>query len=72
MYGEPAEGHMMLLPSIAGAPGRPIIAVANGEFAALEPLHGLRAPMAVIVRLRKDVGLFDPPPRQTGKPGRVP
>ena len=53
-------------------PGRPIVAVMDGEFAALDLLHGLGARMAVITRLRKDACLFDPPPRCSDKPGRAP
>lgn len=53
-------------------PGRSIVAVADGEFAALDLLYGLGARMAVITRLRKDACLFDPPPRYSDKPGRAP
>jgi hypothetical protein len=42
-------------------PGRPIVAVMDGEFAALELLHALRTRMVVITRLRRDARLFDPP-----------
>ena len=55
----------MLLAIHRWLPDRPIVVVADGEFAALELLHGLRARMAVITRLRKDACLFDPPPRAT-------
>jgi DDE superfamily endonuclease len=42
-------------------PDRPMVAVMDGEFAALELLHALRPRMAVIARLRRDARLFDPP-----------
>jgi DDE superfamily endonuclease len=42
-------------------PDRPIVAVMDGEFAALELLHALRPRMVVITRLRRDARLFDPP-----------
>jgi hypothetical protein len=42
-------------------PDRPIVAVMDGEFAALELLHALRPHMVVIARLRRDARLFDPP-----------
>ena len=63
---------LMLLAIHRWLPGRPVVVVADGEFAALDLLHGLRTRMAVITRLRKDACLFDPPPRHTGKPGRAP
>lgn len=63
---------LMLLTLHRWLPDRPIVAVADGEFAALELLHGLRARMVVITRLCKDACLFDPPPRHNGKPGRAP
>ena len=44
---------LMLLTIHRWLPGRPIVAVADGEFAALELLHGLRTRTAVITRLRK-------------------
>ena len=53
-------------------PGRSIVAVADGEFAAVELLHALRRSVVVIARLRKDARLFDPPPFHDGKPGRAP
>jgi len=53
-------------------PGRSIVAVMDGEFAALELLHALRRSVVVIARLRKDARLFDPPPFHDGKPGRAP
>jgi hypothetical protein len=62
----------MLLAIHRWLPDRPIVVVADGEFAALELLHELRARMAVITRLRKDACLFDPPPRHKSKPGRAP
>lgn len=51
-------------------PGRAIVAVMDGEFAALELLHALRASMVVITRMRKDARLFDPPTGYEDKPGR--
>ena len=51
---------LMLLALHRWLPGRSIVAVMDGEFAALELLHELRARMAVITRLRKDARLFDP------------
>ncbi|HEY0785481.1 MAG TPA: transposase [Acidobacteriaceae bacterium] len=49
-----------------------IIAVMDGEFAALELLHALRPSMMVITRMRKDARLFDPPSNKDkpGRPGR--
>ncbi len=52
-------------------PNRPIVAVMDGEFAALELLHALRPSMAVITRMRKDARLFEPPPCHDDKPGRA-
>ena len=63
---------LMLLAIHRWLPGRSIVAVADGEFAALDLLYGLGARMAVITRLRKDACLFDPPPRYSDKPGRAP
>lgn len=63
---------LMLLALHRWLPGRSIVAVMDGEFAALELLHELRARMAIITRLRKDARLFDPPPCHDGKPGRAP
>jgi len=51
-------------------PKRAIVAVMDGEFAALELLHALRPSMAVITRMRKDARLFDPPSHTEDKPGR--
>jgi hypothetical protein len=51
-------------------PDRPMVAVMDGESAALEPLHALRPRMAVIARLRKDARLFDPPDAFEDRPGR--
>ena len=53
-------------------PGRDIVAVMDGEFAALELLHALRQRIVVITRMRKDARLFDPPPCLHEKPGRAP
>jgi len=63
---------LMLLAIHRWLPGRPIVAVMDGEFAALEFLHALRLSMAVIMRMRKDARLFDPPPCHDDKPGRAP
>ena len=41
-------------------PDRPMVAVMDGEFAALELLHALRPRMAIITRACKDASLFDP------------
>jgi hypothetical protein len=51
-------------------PNRPMVAVMDGEFAALELLHALRPRMAVIARLRQDARLFDPPDPFEDRPGR--
>ncbi len=63
---------LMLLAIHRWLPGRPIVPVMDGEFAALEFLHALRLSMAVIMRMRKDARLFDPPPCHDDKPGRAP
>ena len=42
-------------------PDRPIVAVMDGEFAALELLHTPRPRTTVITRLRRDARLFGPP-----------
>jgi DDE superfamily endonuclease len=51
-------------------PDRPIVAVMDGEFAAIELLHALRSSMTVVTRLRLDARLFDPPThhRWRGRP----
>jgi hypothetical protein len=56
-------------------PDRPIVAVADSSYAALEFLAGCRAwpnPVAVVTRLRLDAALYEPAPprrpRQTGRP----
>ncbi len=41
-------------------PDRTVVAVMDGEFAALELLHALRSRVVVITRLRRDARLFDP------------
>jgi hypothetical protein len=53
-------------------PGRVIVAVMDGEFAALELLDALRMSMVVITRLRQDARLFDPPSGydKRGRPAR--
>ena len=52
-------------------PERVIVAVMDGEFAAITLLHRLRRSMVVITRLRLDACLFDPPPPYKGR-GRHP
>ena len=61
---------LVLLTMRRWLPGRAIVAVIDGEFAALELLHALRPSMAVITRMRKDARLFDPPSHTEDKPGR--
>jgi hypothetical protein len=55
-------------------PERPIIAVADSSYAALEFLaacRSWRAPVAVVTRLRLDAALYEPaPPRRPGQVGR--
>ena len=60
---------LLLLTLRRWLPKRAIVAVMDGEFAALELLHALRPSMAVITRMRKDARLFDPP-LEEGKCGR--
>ena len=60
---------LLLLTLRRWLPERAIVAVMDGEFAALELLHALRPSMVVITRLRKDARLFDPPSNED-KPGR--
>src|ERR671916_517195 len=62
----------MLLALRRWLPDRPMVAVMDGEFAALELLHALRPRMAVITRLRKDACLFDPPDPFADRLGRPP
>jgi hypothetical protein len=52
-------------------PDRVIVAVMDGEFAAIDLLHRLRRSMSVITRLRLDACLFDPPSAYKGR-GRHP
>jgi len=52
-------------------PDRVIVAVMDGEFAAIDLLHRLRRSMIVITRLRLDACLFDPPSAYKGR-GRYP
>ena len=61
---------LLLLTLRRWLPGRSIVAVMDGEFAALELLHALRSCMVVITRMRKDARLFDPPSDHEDKPGR--
>ncbi len=51
----------MLLTLRRWLPGRRMVAVMDGEFAALDLLHALAPHMAVVSRLRLDARLFDPP-----------
>jgi DDE superfamily endonuclease len=55
-------------------PDRPIVAVADSTYAALEFLAGCRSlpsPVAVVTRLRLDAALYAPaPPRRPGQTGR--
>lgn len=53
-------------------PDRVIVAVMDGEFAAIDLLHRLRRSMVVITRLRLDACLFDPPPPAYKGRGRYP
>jgi DDE superfamily endonuclease len=52
-------------------PDRLLVAVMDGEFAAIDSLHRLRRCMVVITRLRLDACLFDPPSAYKGR-GRYP
>ena len=55
-------------------PDRPLVAVADGTYAALELLAACRAlpnPITVVTRLRLDAALYEPaPPRRPGQTGR--
>lgn len=52
-------------------PGRRVVAVADGGYAALDLLAGVRRRVCVVTRLRTDARLFDPlPPRAPGTRGR--
>src|SRR5918992_5873208 len=55
-------------------PDRPVVAVADATYAALEFLAACRAwpnPVTVVTRLRLDAALYEPPPpRRPGQPGR--
>jgi len=63
---------LLLLTLRRWLPKRAIVAVMDGEFAALDLLHALRPSMAVITRMRKDARLFDPPSNEDkrGRPAR--
>ena len=63
---------LLLLALRRWLPKRAVVAVMDGEFAALELLHALRPSMAVITRMRKDARLFDPPLNndKRGRPAR--
>ena len=59
--GEPCRPRaLMLLVLRRWLPDRPLVAITDGEFAALELLHALRPRMTLISRLRRDARLFDP------------
>jgi hypothetical protein len=60
---------LLLLTLRRWLPGRTLVAVMDGEFAALELLDALRPAMVVITRLRRDARLFDSP-RGYDKRGR--
>jgi len=66
----PEWARLVLLVLRRWLPGRPMVAVHDGEFAALELLHALRPCMAIVSRLRKDARLFDPPNNFEDRPGR--
>jgi hypothetical protein len=52
-------------------PDRPLVAVADTTYAAIELLAAVRARLTLITRLRLDARLFDPPPpRRPGQRGR--
>jgi len=61
---------LLLLTLRRWLPKRAIVAVMDGEFAALDLLHALRPSMAVITRMPKDARLFDAPSHYEDKPGR--
>jgi hypothetical protein len=61
----------MLLTLRRWLPDRVIVAVMDGEFAAIDLLHRLRRHMVVVTRLRLDACLFDPPAAYKGR-GRYP
>jgi DDE superfamily endonuclease len=64
-----------LLQAARWLPGRRVVAVADGGFAALELLAAARRRVVVVTRLRLDARLFDPPPprapRTIGRPRLV-
>jgi hypothetical protein len=62
---------LLLLTLHRWLPDRVIVAVMDGEFAAIDLLHRLRRSMVVITRLRLDACLFDPPSAYKGR-GRYP
>jgi hypothetical protein len=62
---------LLLLTLHRWLPDRVIVAVMDGEFAAIDLLHRLRRYMVVITRLRLDACLFDPPAAYKGR-GRYP
>jgi DDE superfamily endonuclease len=66
-------GRQLLLQVARWLPQRPLIAVVDSTYAALELLAAVRSRLTVITRLRLDAALFDPaPPRQPGAKGRPP
>src|ERR671913_423861 len=54
-----------LLQAARWLPGRRVVVVADGGFAALELLAAVRRHLAVVTRLRLDARLFAPPPPRT-------
>jgi DDE superfamily endonuclease len=62
---------LLLLTLHRWLPERMIVAVMDGEFAAIDLLHRLRRYMIVVTRLRLDACLFDPPSPYKGH-GRHP
>lgn len=60
-----------LLQTARWLPGRRIVVVADGGYAALDLLGGIRHRLSVVTRLRLDARLFDPaPPRERRVVGR--
>jgi hypothetical protein len=62
---------LLLLTLHRWLPDRVIVAVMDGEFAAIDLLHRLRRYVVAITRLRLDACLFDPPSEYKGR-GRYP
>lgn len=57
-----AWARVVLLRLCRWLPDRPVVAVMDGEFAALELLAAIRPHLTAVTRLRLDARLFDPPP----------